>query len=421
MVGIYIKLISKMKNIKYLIIGGGIAGTTAAETIRKSDMEGTIAIVSDEPHRFYSRVMISKPPYFTGKIPEDRIFLKTVEWYEENHIEFIGGKTATALNTESKTITLDDGSEIIYEKLLLAIGAHARELSMDGSQKKGIFYMRTLKHCKEVKSWLPNAKKGVTIGGGIVSFEVAELLKMSGLDVTMLIREPHFLAHVLDETSSSIVEKSIEKEGIKLVKEVDIVKVLGDEKIEGFGLNNGEIINCDIAVCGIGVIFSQKWLTEAGIDLKRGILTNEYLETSKPDVWSAGDVTEYKDIILEQTEQFGSWSNAREQGKAAALNMLGEHKPFEYVSFYNANVLGVNMSFVGDIRNGENRTIIERGSKEENWHCRMIILDKELIGATLINKPADLGVLTTLIKDNVDISDKHEQLKDPDFDLKGLL
>src|SRR3989344_2412561 len=167
-----------MEEINYLIIGGGVAGTTAAETIRKNDSNGSIAIVSDEPHRFYSRILLSKPNFFLDKIPFDQIWLKTEAWYKDQNIQLLSGKKAIKLDSVGKIVTLDDGTAVI----------------------------------DAVKT----AKRAVAIGGGFVSFEMCEMLRLAGLSVSLVIREPHYWDPILDGPSGRMVESALEKGGVKI-------------------------------------------------------------------------------------------------------------------------------------------------------------------------------------------------------------
>lgn len=405
----------------YLIIGGGLAGTTAAETIRQHDTDGSLAIVSDEPYHLYSRVMLSKPSFFLKKVPFDTVWLKKDEWYDEKKVTFIGGRRVTHIDPENKIATLDDQSHVSYEKLLLAVGADARIWSPPGAaDKKGIYPLRTLDHCKSILERLDNTEKSMTIGGGIISLEVAELLKESGKEVTMLIREDHYLAHTLDEESAAVIEKAIIEHDISLIKNAVVAEVHGDEYVQSVTLEDGQTIEADMIVTGIGVESDLQWLTDSGVEVRRGIVADEYLQTNHPDIYTAGDIAEFNDLLLEETAQFGSWSNAREQGKAAGLNMVGKHQPFKYVSFYNTQILGNNVAFVGDVRKLDDRIIIERSRPEKNSYVRILIVGKELVGATLINQTDEMRALTDLIQNNVDVSDKHAALADPNVDLASI-
>lgn len=409
------------KKIKYLIVGGGVAGTTAAETIRQKDEIGTIAIVSEEPHRFYSRIMLSKPNFFLGKIPFEQIWLKDEAWYEKNKIEFIASRRAVKLNAAKKIVTLDNGDIFYYEKLLLAIGGCARPWGVEGAEKNGVFYLRTLDDAKNVISTAKTSKQAVSIGGGFISFEMCDMLRLAGIDVTLIIRESYFWEPMLDETSGRMIEKALEKGGIKIMRNSEVGKILGANAVEVVVTNGGEKIPCQIVMVGIGVFCPFSWIAEAGVKVNRGILANEYLETSASDIWVAGDAAEFRDIILGEQIQLGNWVNAQMQGRTAGLNMTDEQKPFSMVSFYTTQGFGITIAFVGDVRPEKDRMIINRWSKETNAYERLILKGGKLVGATIINRTQDLGYLSKLIEKNINLSNKENELSDIIFNLANLL
>ena len=324
-----------MGKYQYLIIGGGVAGTTAAETLRQNDKEERIAIISDEPHLFYSRIMLSKPNFFLGKIPFDNIWLRKKEWYEENKIEFIGSEIAIRLDSKNKTVELESGKILQYEKLLLATGGKARPWDLPGANKKGICYVRDLNQAKELIENVKTARHAIAIGSGFVSFEMCEMMRLTGLEVTLIMREPYYWYPLLDEESAKMIEEGLQKGGVKILRENEVFEILGKEKIEGVILKNGAKIGCDLALIGIGLVCNLDWLKEAGVEIDRGILANEYLETNIPDIYAAGDVAEFNDLVLGERVQLGNWVNAQMHGRTAALNMLGKQTPFKFVSFFS--------------------------------------------------------------------------------------
>lgn len=419
-----------MAKYKYLIIGGGAAGTSAAETIRKEDPGGVIAIVSDEIHPLYSRVMLSKPNFFLGKIPFEQIYLKGKEWYDQNRITFIGGRIANFLDPQNKVVKLDNNEEISYEKLLVATGVRTRPWNIPGSDKKEIYSLRTLEDGKAIMEAIKLSKKAVVIGGGFIGFEMADLMQMAGLETTLILRENYFWAGTLDEPSGKMIESALQKSGVKILKDTEVVEVLGQDKVEGVILKDGTKLDCDMIITGIGVVPpSLEFLKNAGVETRNAILANEYLETNIQDIWTAGDIAEYKDLLLEENVQLGNWVNAHEQGRIAGLNMSGKKVPFRFVSFYTTQGVGTSIAFVGDARPLPDRQIVLRGSPEANSYGRLLITTpipekpehKELVGATMINRTADMSVISKLIENNVDVSPYLSQLSDPSFDLKQLL
>lgn len=433
------------KNYKYIIIGGGAAGVSAAETIRANDPTGTIGVISDEPYPLYSRVMLSKPNFFLGKIPFDQIFMKGNDWYAENHIDFLGGKMAIMLDVANKTISLSDNSQVRYEKLLIATGVNVRKWPVTGANKKGIHYLRTLEDGRGIMEGIKTAKRAVTIGGGFISFEMADMLHLAGLDVTSVIMEPHFWSPILDEKSGFMLENALIKAGVKMLKKSQVTEVLGGDSVEGVNIgatgspttDRGQTsIPCEMIVCGIGTVNPIEWLKDTSVKTNRGILANEYMETSAPDVWTAGDIAEYHDLLLEENIEMGNWVSAKEQGRIAGLNMsissgvpikspdgsLLAKQAFKFVSFYTTSGFGVSIAFVGDVNVSDDRIIIPRGSPEINSYGRLMIDKKgELVGATLISRVNEMNTIAKLIEKNIKVGDKQKELADVNFDLKTLL
>lgn len=411
-----------MHTFRYLIVGGGIAGTTAAETLRKTDPESLIAIISDEPYPFYSRVLLSKPAFLTGKQAFDTVWMKTPEWYKVERIEFFGGRSAIALDANAKTLTLDGGEMLGYEKLLLATGVHSRPWAIPGADKKGVHYLRTLDHAKRIIEDLKEGKKrAVMIGSACVTFEVAEILRSLDIEVTEVMRENYFWEPALSQGEAVIVERHLVDHGVKIFRNTEVAEVLGDEHVAGVLLKDGTNIPCDMIFAFIGVVLPTEWLESSGIVLEKGIATNEYLETNLPDVWAAGDIARFDDVILHDRVMMGNWMNARQQGHLVAENMQGAHKPFELVSFHSSHGFGNMVGFAGDIRALPDRTYIFRGDPSTDSYGRIILRDNVIVGATMVNRTPELGVIVKFIAGRVDVSSKHAELADANVDLKTLL
>jgi len=410
-----------MNTFKYLIIGGGVAGTTAAETLRKNDREGSVAIVSDEPYPLYSRVMLSKPGFLKGEQPVDNVWLKKSEWYEINKISLFSGLSATHLNVGEKKVTLSDGQELQYEKLLLATGAHARKWPIPGAEKNGVLYMRTLDDTKKITEKLSSIKHAVIIGSGFVSFEIADVLCSLHIPTTLVMREKYYSEPLVCEDEGKIIERTLEEKGVKIIRDMEVTEVLGDASVNAVLLKDGSKIECDVVFCMIGVVLPNEWLKDSGVTINRGVVANEFLETNIPDIWSAGDGTEFKDTVLDEAVIYGNWMNSRTQGEIAAFNMFGQKKEFRLVSFQTSHGFGNVIGFVGDIRMKPDRFAVCRGVSGGNTFCRLIIKEDRIMGATMVNKVNEMGTISKLIQNRTDISALKEQLSDPNFDLKTLI
>jgi len=269
---------------------------------------------------------------------------------------------------------------------------------------------------------IKTAKRAVVIGGGFIGFEMADLLKLAGLETTILLRESYFWQPMLDEISGKMIEKALTDNGVEIIENMEAAEVAGGESVEAVVLKDGTKIPCEMIICGIGTTPPKMdWIKNGGVNINRGILANEYMETNIPDVFTAGDIAEYKDLLLEENIQMGNWVNAHEQGRIAGLNMTGGKTPFKFVSFYTTQGMGISIAFVGDARPLPDRVIIPRGSADINSYARILIVGKELVGATMINRTKELTTIAKLVENNVDVSGKYAELGNPDFDLKQLL
>lgn len=406
---------------QYLIIGGGVAGTTAAETIRQNDPSGSCMIISEEPYRLYSRIMLSKPNFFLGKIPFDRVWIKSNDWYEENAITLTTGKRAVALDIKSKIVTLDDGTEITYQKLLLAFGAHVKKWDIPGAEKNGIHYLRTLDDAQEIINTIKTAKHAVVVGGGFVGFEMCEILQNAGIPVTLILRKSRFWSSLLDERSTAIIEDALEKHGVTIMRNVEIKEVRGNDTIEAVVLNDGTALPCDMAVVSIGTEHDLAWIKNAGVQTDRGITTDEYLQTSDPDIFAAGDIAQFEDVVIGEQVKLSNWANAQEQGKITGMNMCGMRTPFRLVSSYIAQGFGISIAFAGNIHATKDHAVITRGATEGSSWSRIIMRDSKIVGATLINNVKELPTITKLIEKGADMTYNENKLSDPSYDLKSLL
>ncbi|MBN1585138.1 NAD(P)/FAD-dependent oxidoreductase [Candidatus Uhrbacteria bacterium] len=405
--------------LRYLIIGGGVAGTTAAETIRKNDPVGEITIVSDEPHRLYSRIMISKPHYFLGKVPAEHIWLKKESWYGEQKISLMAGKRAVRLDPDGKKVVLDDGTELGYDRLLLALGVCARRWKIPGADRKGVYYVRTLDDFRQYQPASKVARQGVVVGGGAIGFEMCEMMSLSGLETTLIIREGHYWDPVLDQTAGQMVESALENHGVRVIRGQYVTEALGDGSLTGVRTENGTEVPCRMAAVGIGGFCPHVLAEEAGIAVNWGIRTDGKMGTNRPDIWAAGDAAEYDDPIFGEPTVFGSWSNAQNHGRVAGINMSGGDETYSRVTFYAVSGFGLNIAFVGKVAPLPDRTFVSRGNPEVGYG-RLVLKGNRLVGAQLINRTPEVSAITRLIETRKDISGHLDQLADAGFDLKRL-
>ncbi len=402
---------------KYLIVGGGVAGTTAAETIRGLDEVGTIAILSDEPHRLYSRVLL--PHYVTGKVSESQLFLRQMDMYRAKQIDFIAPCRVIDVLGPHEVLT-DTRGAIRFETLLIATGGRPKEWKV-GEGKAGMYYLQTLEDAIRLKMELPMAKHVVIVGGGFIGLEFAALAIKYKIPATIIIRNPWYWYHALSEVEAQFLQKILADHDIEIITNDDVVSVLGTHRVTGVVLKSGKEITADAIGLGIGLtpnISPFERFVEQGM---HGIRVNEYLETSQNHIFAAGDVAEFFDPTLGTHHQVGVWANAVHHGRIAGANMTGAHEAVRQVASYSAvAVPGLAVSFVGDDRYDEKAECILRYDVERGSYGRLIIKDNRIIGGVFLNRPQDVAATMKLIESKKEIP-VDQDLSQIDFDLKMLL
>ena len=408
-------------HVDYLIVGGGIAGTSAADSIRQQAPSSTIIIVSEESYPLYGRLMLSKPGFVFNKIPLEAVFLKKVDWYANNKIQLLTGKSVISIDAQAQSVGLNDGAKIEYKKLLIASGLVPNKISVHGDSKSGIFYLRTLDDARNIINWMGQAKSAVCIGGGLIGFEMCNIFRLANLKTTLIIQEPYYWANLLCATAGKIVEKYLEKNDVSIICNDVVAEFLGnDDLATSIKTKNNQYIECDIAVVGIGARSSHDILKSAGIKTNRGVLADEYLQTNIPNIWTAGDCTEFYSVIHGEGIQLGNWTNAQLQGKIAGLNMVGKNEVFKQVSFYSTHGFGLNIVLIGDVVITSSKVAIAR-QKNDTSYEQFTIKDNKVVGAVLFNYQEDISVIVKLISERIDVSNNLKNLSNNEFDLKKLL
>lgn len=408
-----------MQKFDYLIIGGSAAGTTAAENIRNLDVNSSIGIITEEPYRLYSRILL--PHYLKDRIPQDRLFLKTPQFYEEKNITLITSKRVIEIKPKEKKIRTSDGQEFSYNKLLLATGGKVNKWEVPGVDAEVIFYLRTYEDGINVREAMKRAKKAVVIGGGFISLEFTTSFILAGIDTTILVRDDYYWSNILDEASGNLISSLLEKNGARVLEEEEVERLESSSAVKNVVTKKGTRLETDLIGVGIGIHIDLDYLQNSGIETNKGILTNEYLETNAPNVFAAGDAAEFNDVLFARRHMMGNWLNAKAQGETIAKTMTGTKTIFETASTYSINFFDNNVSFVGVVDSKAADNIIVRGSTTDSSSGRILLAGGRIIGATLINHAKEQAALANLVKKKVDVSAALDKLKDTNFDLHNLL
>src|SRR3972149_111133 len=407
-----------MTKVDYLIIGGGIAGTTAAESIRAKDPQSSITILTEESERLYSRVLL--PHYLRGENALDSLYARTSEVYQEKNISLLTQVRATKVDLSNKLVTTQSGQIFSFNKLLIASGGKVTQLHIPGGALPEVVYLRTLQDAKKIKELLSKNEEGAVFGGGFIGIDLVQTFVINKLKTTAVIREKFFWETVVGENSGQLLSQILTEHGVTVLPETEVVEFVGSDHLERVKLNNGQEILADIVGVGIGIHLDLDYLKDSGLTIKKGVVTNEFLETSVKDVWAAGDVAEFYDPIIGAYHSLGNWANSSAQGRIVGANMAGDRQPFETTSMYSINIFESNFSFLGDPVVDENTEVLERGGVKEKKLARLLLRDDTVVGASLINLPLDRNIITQLIKNRTKIEARRDKLADFTLALRQL-
>lgn len=391
----------------YIIIGNGIAGSTAAETLRENDKECEITLIGQEKYPLYSRMNLEY--YVSGDSDKEHMILKSKDWYKKMDIDLKLNTKVTRLNPRGNYVKLEDGTRLRFDKLLIASGGRPKKLEVAGSNLKRIHYFQTLKDADDIIKSVSKSKKAVIIGGGFIGADSAVALRRRNLEVDFLIREGRYWYKFLDEKASKIIHKIMEENDVRLL--------FGEEAVEFIGKNGtvsrvyttkGRYLDADMVIIGVGINRNLEFLDDTDIKIRRGIVINKYLQTTKyPHIFAAGDVAEFYDIYVDQWMTHGNWMNASQQGEVAALNMLGKKEVFDDVSQYNADLFGTCLCAIGDVEIDTKEFFVEFDEKKSLYR-KAYMKDGKIVGAILIGDISSAGKMRRMITEKIEVKKKKD-------------
>ena len=388
---------------RYVIVGNGVAGTSAAEEIRKQDHQGSIDIFSIEDKSFYYRIRL--PEVVAGDIQEDTIVAKSLNWYKDQGMNLHLETQVTAIDAEKKSLVTEDGQEFIYDRLLLATGSHSFIPPIQGSDKPGVFALRTMQDVREIRKWAQGSEDAVLIGGGLLGLEAGNGLRKLGKKVTVVEVFPRLLPRQLDTKGASRLQSMLEDMGFRFCLGAKTTSIEGEHAADKVTLDDGTSLPPDLILVSAGVRPNLELAQQLNLDLDKGIKVNEYLQTSRPDIYAAGDVTEFQGRV------YGIWPAAQEQGGLAGRNMTGNGQLQPYQGTVMANtlkVVGIELASAGEI-DAEGR--YEARIKEDDSCYRKIVLDgQSIIGCIMLGDTRGFQKVTQLMQKGADASDVLDSL-----------
>ncbi len=382
-----------MTSADYLILGAGVAGTTAAETIRGRDAGGSIMLVGDEPHPLYSRVLM--PHFVRGRVPEAGLFLKKPAWYAEKTIEYASGVAALKIDSEAKRVILSDGREVGYGKLLIATGGKPRRLDCPGAAEAGVLQLQTVDDARVLAA--ANAGPALVIGGGFIAMEFALSFAHKGIATTVATRGGGFWARLMGDASRTMIAEALARHGVALRVGSELESLAREHGRVRARFKDGANIHCAVVAAGIGIDPNLGFLKGSGIAVNLGVVTDEYLAASAPDVYAAGDVAEFFDLSAGGRHVLGNWANALFHGKTVGATMAGEKTAYSSLTSYSINCFELPIAFLGTVDPDDER--IERRHDDAVIQC--FLRDGRAVGATAVGKFHEREAVNALISKKV--------------------
>jgi len=388
---------------KNVIIGNSAAGLSALETLRRNDPNCDITVISREKGPAHSLVLL---PYFiAGEIDKFSITITNDEYYRSLKANTIFEKTVIEIDAKRGHILLNDGIRIPYDDLIICTGAFPNELNVEGAHLIPLKSLRTLEDALEIKGLFQTAKKILVIGAGLINLKLISLMKGKHIEFMVVEVADKILANMLDQKTAAIVENKMLESGVKLYKECMLTRIKTDRGSKPVAiLNNGIELETDAVIFNIGISPNIGLVKSSDILTNKGIIIDHYARTNIPNIYAAGDVTEAQERISREYMNIGNWFNAVEQGKIAALSILGKDRT--YGGCLNINVtdlFGITITSLGDFigANKGSKSIIYSDIKR-NRYQKIVVQEGRIVGGVFVNEERSGGIFRSLLGERID-------------------
>jgi 3-phenylpropionate/trans-cinnamate dioxygenase ferredoxin reductase component len=407
----------------YVLIGGGLASATAAEHIRTRDADGEITLIGAEPHLPYNRPPLSKE-YLRGDAEVNDTFIHPEEWYHGQNIQALLGTQASAFDPRAKRVTLSGGQTLTCDRALLATGAKPNRPPIPGIDLPGVYLLRTLDDSTAIRREIERgAKRALIVGGGYIGVEVAADCLQKEVAVTLVGRGRQLWGRFAGPHVASFLAELLRSKGADLRFDEEAAALTGSERVSGVRLKSGVEVAGDFAVVGVGVTPQTSLAQAAGVDVdpRLGIRVNQYLETSSPEVWAAGDATCFLDPVYDRTWHVEHWNNALWHGEIAGANMAGERTAYDHVPNFFSDFLGHHMELFGDPV-GWKRTLLV-GDPGSGKFSELYLDPQDRVQMVITLNPEDdqFEVLERIARQRPSVSGHEAEIVRPGFSLAGIV
>jgi NAD(P)H-nitrite reductase large subunit len=399
---------------RYVVIGNGIAGQTCAEELRKMDADASIVMIAAERHPLYNRVAL--PRYLRGQVRREKVLMRTVEDYSARGLDIHFETWATEIDARSKVVRTNRGQEFPYDALLIATGGRPKPPPWPGSdQVSNALGFQTLDDTDAIIEKADASERVLVMGGSFIGYELAEGVSFRQKSkLTWIMRGPWFLRYVLDEEGGRLCRQMGEAQGVQFICSDEVQKF---SRTNGRFLAetvNGEKVQFDLLTYGVGLDYYTEPVRDTGIELNKGIVTDAKLRTNAPDVYAAGDIAVFYDLMVGRHNQMGTWDNAEAHGKVAARNMAGGDEDFFDVPTYTTTMFGSTLAVMGvtpDVQ--PDLESVRTFSYEEKFYRKLFFKDDKLVGAIMIGPPKGRKKLIEIMRSRQVIERPKQELLDP--------
>jgi nitrite reductase (NADH) large subunit len=397
---------------RYLIIGNGVAGARAAVKIREADPKGEIHIFTEETYPFYYRVRF--PEYVAGEVTIQNLTIHSKEFYQNKNISIHLEEPITEVHMQKKEVTSRKGNTYPYDVLLMATGGNAFVPPIKGTEKKGVFTLRTMNDALSMKEFSGGVKQAILIGGGLVGLETGGALLRRGIKVAVIEYNPRILPRQMDPEGAKILQEKMESMGFSFFLNGQSEEILGRETVEGLRLKDGRTVEGQMVIISAGVRPNIKLAQAMGLETKNGILVNDRLET-KEGIFAAGDVAEHRGRV------YGIWPAAQRQGEIAGVNMAGGNSLYEGTVVSNTlKVVGIDLTSAGDIDAEGKLECVVKSDIEKCIYCKVAFKENKVVGCILLGEVKAKSEVLNAVAENIDVKQFRDSFSKEGFDFKKL-
>jgi len=399
---------------RYVVIGNGIAGQTCAEELRKADADASIVMIAAERYPLYNRVAL--PRYLRGQVRREKVLMRTVEDYARQNLEIHFETWATEIDARSKVVHTNRDQQFAYDALLIATGGRPKPPPWPGSdQVSACLGFQTLDDTDAIIEKADAAERVLVMGGSFIGYELAEGVSFrKKAKLTWVMRGPWFLRYVLDEEGGRLCRQLGEAQGVQFLVSDEVQKFSRSNGRFTASTVNGHTVDFDLLTYGVGLDYYTESARDTGIELNKGIVTDSKLRTAAPDVYAAGDIAVFYDLMVERHNQMGTWDNAEAHGKVAARNMAGASEDFFDVPTYTTTMFGSTLAVMGvtpDVQ--PDLESVRTYSFEEKFYRKLFFKDDHLVGAIMIGPPKGRKKLIEIMRSRQKIERPKQELLDP--------